>query len=420
VTIANNQGVSTEYAIYRSMTSGFTPSASNLIGWSNNSTTYNDESMVSGTLGGANVATGTYYYVVAAGDWKNNLGPVSTQVSATVGGLTPGNASANETSDICYVNNNANTNGTSTLTCTTAFSVTAYGSSIYLPTNSVVQLSAGSIPGNSASGNGIAYEIDNSNGIPLAPSSTLLTYASTSQVGTNATLSGNQWVIAPGTTANFTGTVVLKNVGNANPAGLYRAYLATVSYNTTNAGSPWTSFFYFGSNIEVVPAYVELYGGSTSITPPKICPASGCNGPITVIPASTLLIGCTSTSGYSSTTDLACDGSTSVTPVTPVTATPTPVSVPVAPVAVKAVRPVDNGNNNITRGSSGVPDVLGAETFQFSLKLQEGSTGNEVTELQNFLNAAGYNVGVADGIFGSNVKAALVKFEVANNLKGMV
>jgi hypothetical protein len=89
VTIASNQGVPTEYAIYRSMTSGFTPSSSNLIGWSNGSTTYNDEGMVSGTLGGANVATGTYYYVVAAGDWKNNLGPVSTQVSATVGGLTP-------------------------------------------------------------------------------------------------------------------------------------------------------------------------------------------------------------------------------------------------------------------------------------------------------------------------------------------
>jgi hypothetical protein len=87
VTIANNQGVSTEYAIYRSMTSGFTPNASNLIGW-NSSTTYNDQSMVSGTIGGANTVNGIYYYVVAAGDWKNNLGPVSTQVSAIVGVTT--------------------------------------------------------------------------------------------------------------------------------------------------------------------------------------------------------------------------------------------------------------------------------------------------------------------------------------------
>lgn len=62
--------------------------------------------------------------------------------------------------------------------------------------------------------------------------------------------------------------------------------------------------------------------------------------------------------------------------------------------------------------------VLGAEKFIFTLTLKLGSKGNEVTELQKFLNAAGYDCGAADGIFGAKTKSCVIKFQSANGLKG--
>ena len=61
--------------------------------------------------------------------------------------------------------------------------------------------------------------------------------------------------------------------------------------------------------------------------------------------------------------------------------------------------------------------VLGAETFHFTLRLKRGSTGNEVLELQKFLNVAGYNCGTPDGKFGFKTKLEVIKFQVANKLK---
>jgi peptidoglycan hydrolase-like protein with peptidoglycan-binding domain len=43
--------------------------------------------------------------------------------------------------------------------------------------------------------------------------------------------------------------------------------------------------------------------------------------------------------------------------------------------------------------------------------LQEGSTGADVTVLQQRLNALGYNVGNADGTFGPGTKEQVVKFQ---------
>ncbi|MFA6515437.1 MAG: peptidoglycan-binding domain-containing protein [Candidatus Paceibacterota bacterium] len=63
------------------------------------------------------------------------------------------------------------------------------------------------------------------------------------------------------------------------------------------------------------------------------------------------------------------------------------------------------------------PNVLGAESFKFTQFLEEGSYGNEVRELQKFLNGAGYDAGNVDGIFGPKVKEALIKFQNANGLK---
>ena len=69
-------------------------------------------------------------------------------------------------------------------------------------------------------------------------------------------------------------------------------------------------------------------------------------------------------------------------------------------------------------GTASTGQVLGAQSFHFTLKLKMGSTGNEVTELQKFLNAAGYDCGTVDGKFGAKTKAAVIKFELANKLIG--
>lgn len=61
--------------------------------------------------------------------------------------------------------------------------------------------------------------------------------------------------------------------------------------------------------------------------------------------------------------------------------------------------------------------VLGAEKFNFTLSLKKGSKGAEVIELQKFLSALGYTL-VVDGKFGPKTKAAVIKFQIANNLKG--
>jgi hypothetical protein len=60
--------------------------------------------------------------------------------------------------------------------------------------------------------------------------------------------------------------------------------------------------------------------------------------------------------------------------------------------------------------------VPATQPFYFSLSLKKGAVGNEVVELQNFLNAAGYNSGTADGKFGPETQAAVVKFQVANGI----
>ena len=66
------------YDVYRSTTSGFTPSVANQIGTSTG-TSYPDSGL----------AAGTYYYVVKAEDAAANLSPASAQASATVQSTQP-------------------------------------------------------------------------------------------------------------------------------------------------------------------------------------------------------------------------------------------------------------------------------------------------------------------------------------------
>jgi hypothetical protein len=70
-------------------------------------------------------------------------------------------------------------------------------------------------------------------------------------------------------------------------------------------------------------------------------------------------------------------------------------------------------------GNTGTENrVLGAEKFLFSLFLRQGSRGNEVMELQKFLNDKGHDAGIVDGKFGPRTREALIKFQIINKLKG--
>ena len=64
--------------------------------------------------------------------------------------------------------------------------------------------------------------------------------------------------------------------------------------------------------------------------------------------------------------------------------------------------------------------VLGfSQTTQASLGdilLRTGSTGSDVVQLQTELNYLGYNVGTADGIFGTKTKTGVIDFQTAESL----
>lgn len=62
--------------------------------------------------------------------------------------------------------------------------------------------------------------------------------------------------------------------------------------------------------------------------------------------------------------------------------------------------------------------VLGAEKFNFTIFVKNGSKGNEIIELQKLLTSLGYDLGIADGKFGPKTKGAVIKFQIANKLVG--
>ncbi|MBI3306068.1 Ig-like domain-containing protein [Candidatus Nomurabacteria bacterium] len=77
-------------------------------------------------------------------------------------------------------------------------------------------------------------------------------------------------------------------------------------------------------------------------------------------------------------------------------------------------------NLNVLAGVNiiGGGQVLGVTTsFLFTQTLRTGSRGNEVIQLQSYLNKLGYNL-VVDGVFGPNTRAAVIQFQVANSLVG--
>jgi hypothetical protein len=74
---------------------------------------------------------------------------------------------------------------------------------------------------------------------------------------------------------------------------------------------------------------------------------------------------------------------------------------------------------SMTEKTTSVPgnnQVLGATTYNFTLLLEIGDTGNEVKELQQYLQSHGFSAGPVDGIFGDILKKAVVDFQTSMNL----
>jgi hypothetical protein len=87
------------------------------------------------------------------------------------------------------------------------------------------------------------------------------------------------------------------------------------------------------------------------------------------------------------------------------------------------IKPVSIGEKKIDCSpmpSIAVPattgSVYGAESFTFTEKLELGSKGTEVQELQRYLSKRGYYYGNIDGEFGLKTKLALVSFQITNGL----
>lgn len=77
-----------------------------------------------------------------------------------------------------------------------------------------------------------------------------------------------------------------------------------------------------------------------------------------------------------------------------------------------------SGRSCTTPATPAQGQVLGAEKFTFTLFLKNNLRGNDVIELQKFLNAAGHDSGIIDGKFGPRTRAAVIKFQLANGLVG--
>jgi hypothetical protein len=91
------------------------------------------------------------------------------------------------------------------------------------------------------------------------------------------------------------------------------------------------------------------------------------------------------------------------------------------PTKVTLIVTMNDGTTLTTTNSNlnGTPvqsSVLGVNKFQFTQKMKVGSEGNEVMELQKFLNASGFPCGIADGKFGKMTASALKLYQSANKL----
>ena len=136
------------------------------------------------------------------------------------------------------------------------------------------------------------------------------------------------------------------------------------------------------------------------ITPVDIC--TNVTGVQTILPCADTL--CLSPNTWNTGTQT-CDAPVIIVPPVVPPTTTTPPATPQNSITFSGSIPFSSGK------------VLGSTKFIFTKRLKQGSRGDEVMELQKFLNNAGYPVKI-DGVFGSATTVALIKFQIANGLKG--
>jgi peptidoglycan hydrolase-like protein with peptidoglycan-binding domain len=89
-----------------------------------------------------------------------------------------------------------------------------------------------------------------------------------------------------------------------------------------------------------------------------------------------------------------------------------------------AIEPGDGFPSGASSGTGDTATVTTVTTLPLSTTttavahptLQEGSTGPDVTVLQQRLNALGYNVGAPDGNFGQGTKTQVIAFQSAQKI----
>jgi chitodextrinase len=258
------------YTIYRSTTSGFTPSTANQIGTTTTATTFSDTS----------VNIGTYYYLVTASDAAGNVSPVSNQATIVVPDVTPPSVptgltdtvvSSTEidlswtasTDNVGVAGYNVYSNGT--LVGTTAGTTTSYKNTSLTPATTY----AYTISASDAAGNMSAQTAAVSATTQNAPDTT------PPSVPTNltATASGSAQV-------NLSWTASTDNVGvtgyNVYRNGAQVGTTTGITYQDVGL-SPSTTYSYTVAAFDAagnVSAQSQAQNATTSAAPPFIAGAS--------------------------------------------------------------------------------------------------------------------------------------------------
>lgn len=70
----------------------------------------------------------------------------------------------------------------------------------------------------------------------------------------------------------------------------------------------------------------------------------------------------------------------------------------------------------VTNTTTPVTTTGGGSSLSITRTLRQGMKGNDVKDLQTYLNSHGYNCGTPDGSFGAKTKAAVILFQKAKGL----
>jgi hypothetical protein len=210
---------------------------------------------------------------------------------------------------------------------------------------------------------------------------------------------------------------------SANPTTVYPGGSSTLSWDTTGCNSvvltgpalydeeslDGTYTQNFGSNVGTgsssyvlkASAQPGCHGSNYSDVTGQACAYVNSSITITIqLEPGTLPAGCTSTSGYSTTTGLPCSGNTTTPPgcgngnaYSPITGQPcgrpAPSSVNPSPVAIATASP----------------------NASFLRELKLGTSGADVTALQNRLKAEGVYTSPITGYFGTMTQAAVKRYQ---------